>query len=156
MGQNPQIPQPDDWHLMQEMKGVPVVGIDWEKEFPHIVQSVKGGDLVRVQLLSGVTAQEIDKLIDAMLLDGYTVRMGNHELGISGNRATDNFRNGRLHLHIEQTELEEYDQTAYVSYVLDIDASQIVQGKNNQGIAATYRKLFGRYISSDNALYQIR
>lgn len=153
VGDTPTHPQAEDFHLMSE---IPVEdfmeeNVDW-MQTPHIRAYIDGeGAMEGISLSVGVTAEEIDTVIQALMPeDTYTVRMSNHELGmgISRNHAIDNFLKGKLHIHIEET-VKPDDYDTYASYTLHIDASNLVAGKNKQQIAKIYRNLFSKYLDSN-------
>ena len=76
--------------------------------------------------------------------------MGNHELGITS-RSIKKFRNGELHIHFESNEVDP-EENIYLNYVLQIDASELVQGKSDKEIKALYYDLFGGYLTENIVL----
>ena len=171
------LPQADLFHVVAEQEGmswngdvVPQVG-DVNKAY---AQAIKRGENPGV-FLDGdenmVTAigiaprvplttvkQDLENMIQQLLPPGFEVRMGLHELGISGNNLTK-FRKGHLHIHLERPATTEEMQDGFltdVSISLNIKAdrfvrkynktTQRVEARTDKEIAQNYLTLFGSFL----------
>lgn len=103
-------------------------------------------------------AKDLKALITQLTPAGYVCRMGEHELGLSGN--LDNFRHGNVHLHLESIANDPTEDGLFVdiSLTLDISAWRFAGWYNknkefepyfDKTIAENYQKLFAPYLNEE-------
>lgn len=105
--------------------------------------------------------QDLSTVLKHLLPPGYEVRMGLHEIGISGKNMSK-FRRGYLHLHLEHASVPDVDMEGLLidhSISLDIDVrrfanrwSPITQRYEtlwDKDIAQNYLELFDSFLSDE-------
>ena len=103
-------------------------------------------------------AKDLQSLIAHLTPAGYVYRMGEHELGLSGNLAQ--FRQGNVHLHLESIAGEPTEDGLFVdiSLTLDIGAWRFAGWYNknkefepyfDKQIAENYQQLFAPYLNEE-------
>lgn len=154
MGENPNNPRLSDFKEVQEFVGLPA-GPEAAELSPAERLSVArrrfaDGDfsITALVLKEGVTERDIVNELNSLLPSNipYSIRMGQHEFGISPAGLTHKFYEGKLHLHIE-TAVE--NEPVVLSYVLEVDAGRLAKGKTEAELKRLYRRLFKGYLSAD-------
>ena len=146
-GRDPAFPQAQDFHRILKIHGLPVEQVKAALALPrkNITFVEQNGLVTGLRLYPGVTAQEIETVVGAMVPEGFEVRMGAHEFEIRNDKTQVDFERGNLHLHIEKippTGEGEPD----IGYALDLKASRLVKNKKPHQILRIYRTLFGTYM----------
>ncbi len=174
------LPQADLFHVVAEQEGMsfddtlaPQVEqlnkLAWQAYKQGQPLSVNFSDddnqdmLTALEIEKGVPIQTVKQdfqtAIQTLLPPGFEVRMGLHELGLSGNKMTK-FRKGDLHIHLERPATTEEMQDGFltdVSISFDIKGLGRFVRKYNQNtgrfeprsdkeIAQNYRTLFGAFL----------
>ena len=146
-GRDPAFPQAQDFHKILKIYGFPAQQVQAAMALApkHIHFIVQHGLVTGLRLYPGVTAQEIETVIGAMIPEGFEVRMGAHEFEIHNDRTMVDFERGNLHLHIEKippTGEGEPD----IGYALELKVNRLTEGKKPHQILRIYRRLFGMYM----------
>ena len=155
-GDNPSFPKALDFHRIVKIEGFPAAQAAAALALPqrHILFKQQEDKLIEMKFVEGITAQEFDAVIRAMVPEGFEVRMGAHEFEIRNERITPDFELGQLHLHIEKIQpagAEDPD----ISYVIELKLRKLVQGKKPHQILKLYRQLFLQYMDDYMATYTL-
>lgn len=174
------LPSADNFHLVAEEQGLSWDGAlapQVEKVNRLLIQATKqdtpysvylDGDeemLTTIRTEKNVPAktihQDLSTVLKHLLPPGYEVRMGLHEIGISGKNMSK-FRRGYLHLHLEHASVPDVDMEGLLidhSISLDIDVrrfanrwSPITQRYEtlwDKDIAQNYLELFDSFLSDE-------
>ena len=135
-------PRAGDFHVVAEEPGlqVPPLRELFPQRIPHISFSFEGDKLSTMILEEGVTAQDVETAIDAFLehyqtkQTGWTIRMGNHEMG------------NRPHIHFEFID-NAAEGGMDISHVLQLDVRQIIPADPLQARQRAFYRLFSKYIN---------
>ena len=144
-GKNPLDPRPGEFFQLFETSGLPVNGA--LPKSSGIITNISGNYLTKITLEWDASQFDIEKFIDQLAEEGgYTVRMGNHEVGWSAKRKNfvDEYaRRGSIHLHLEKMDFD----GEIISYTVNIDASALIQGTQTAGdILSAYKHYFKKYL----------
>ncbi len=175
------LPQADLFHVVAEQEGMSFDGtlapqveqlnkLAWQAYKQGQPLSVNFADddnqdmLTALEIEKGVPIQTVKQdfqtAIQTLLPPGFEVRMGLHELGISGRDMT-NFRKGHLHIHLERPATTEEMQDGFLT---DVSISFKIQGLDrfvrkynkytrrvepltDKEIAQNYLTLFGTFLN---------
>ena len=105
--------------------------------------------------------EDLSAILKILLPPGYKVRMGLHEIGISG-QDLSKFRRGYLHLHLEHASVPDGDMEGLLidhSISLDVDVRRFAGRRNirtksyeplwDKDIAKNYLELFDSFLSDE-------
>lgn len=174
------LPNADDFHLVAEEQG-----LSWDGELAPQVENVNrlltqavkqdtpfsvylDGDeemLTTIRTEGNVPAKtihdDLSTVLTHLLPPGYEVRMGLHEIGVSG-RDLSKFRKGYLHLHMDHVSVPDGDMEGLLidhSISLDVDVRRFANRWNpatreydpllNKDIAQNYLELFDGLLSDE-------
>ncbi len=174
------LPSADNFHVVAEEQGLSWDGAlapQVEKVNRLLIQATKQGTpfsvyldgdeemLTTIRTEKNVPAktihQDLSTVLKHLLPPGYEVRIGLHEIGISG-KDMSKFRRGYLHLHLEHASVPDGDMEGLLidhSISLDVDVRRFAGRWNprtkdfdplwDKDIAQNYLDLFNSFLSDD-------
>lgn len=149
-GKNIHSPKLADFYEVQEFTGMPQT--QQTPSFAKIkmdYDSYPDGEtrLGCITAQRGADVQTLQRALQAVLPQNaaFTLRMGNHELGITPLGLNKNFFRGNLHIHAEAQLPQE---PVILSYTLDIDLGALVRGKSARDIKRLYAQIFRPYLNA--------
>ena len=173
------LPAAANFHVVAETQGLSWDGAlapQIEKVNRAYAQAVKRGETPSVYLegddelvtalgIEGrvdiqVVKQDFENVIAALLPPGYTVRMGVHELGISGRDLTK-FRKGYVHIHLENASTLADEEGLQIDHSISLDVkvgrfagwwdphTREFSPYSDSKIAERYLTLFGSFLDQE-------
>lgn len=166
-GERPESPKLDDFHVVREVSGLDnsLAQNVFKAKFPSIRFWGDEERIMTLKLDPGASAAQLQQALSGLLPPGFHIRLGTHELGLSGLLLQDKikFLNGQLHVHFEKSFAkeagwEEDDNASDVSLVVNIDVSTLVQNKSPKAVGQLYQELFGAFMDKKtrNTLRSVR
>ena len=153
-GKNPRSLQSSDFYTVTEYKGLYVYNAEFlpYPEYITFVWSKTEKDVLEgIKLQPGVTNAEVEELFDALLEEGWEIRMGDHELGISGDGTTLREQDGILHVHFEgeaefgeEGDIEEERVSDWIN-IYNAREAIAPDARTPDQIAKAYKHFFGKY-----------
>lgn len=148
-GSTPASPVAEGFHPVIELDGIKKANATdafiLEAHLPHLRLSKNEDYVTGVVLKPGIKAQELDRMIRALTPPGFTVRMSPHEFGLQNDNPTYRTLKGFLHLHMEKIRPDGTDGPD-ISYVLNINAYELTDGKKSYEVWKIYTDLFRQYM----------
>ena len=148
-GSTPASPVAEGFHPVIELDGIEKAhatdAFILEAHLPHLRLSKNEDYVTGVVLKPGIKARELDRMIRALTPPGFTVRMSPHEFGLQNDLPTYRTLKGFLHLHIERIQPADADGPD-ISYVLNLNAYELTDGKKSYEVWKIYTDLFRQYM----------